>query len=59
MGNTLIDNTLCNRIDDIEATSEITSNISDHFPIFSNERTPSLPEDITAINYRFFSDYVC
>ena len=33
-----------------------TTNISDHFPIFSRERTRSLTEDVMIIKYKIFSD---
>ena len=56
ISSTLIDNIFCNRIDNIGETSVITTNISDQFPIFLKERTPSLTEDIATINYIIFSD---
>ena len=53
---TLIDNIFCNRIDEIESTGVITTNISDHYPIFSRELRLSLADDVLSINYRVFSD---
>ena len=53
---TLIDNIFCNRIDEIESTGVITTNISDHYPIFYRELRPSLADNVLSINYRFFSD---
>ena len=37
---TLIDNIFYNRVDEIESTGVITTNISDHYPIFSKELRP-------------------
>ena len=37
---TLIDNIFSNRVDEIESSGVITTNISDHYPIFSRELTP-------------------
>ena len=51
---TLIANIFSNRADEIEST--ITTNISDHYPIFSRELRPSLTDNIISINYRVFSD---
>ena len=34
---TLIDNIFSNRVDEIESSGLITTNISDHYPIFSRE----------------------
>ena len=55
---TLIDNIFCNRIDEIESARVITTNISDHCPIFSSELRPSLADYYLqlSINYRVFSD---
>ena len=54
---TVIDNIFCNRVDDIEATNVITTNISDHFSIFSSEKTPSLAKDVIK-KYEIFPLYV-
>ena len=48
---TLIDNIFCNRIDEIESTEVITTNISDHYPIFSRELKLSLADNVLSINY--------
>ena len=53
---TLIDNIFCNRIDEIESTGVITTNISDHYPIISRELGPSLADKVLSITYRVFSD---
>ena len=53
---TLIDNIFCNRIDEIESTGVITTNISDHYPIFSRELRPSLADNVLSLNYRVYSD---
>ena len=42
---TLIDKIFCNRVDEIESTGVITTNISDHYPIFSRELRPSLADN--------------
>ena len=47
---TLIDNIFYNRIDEIESTGVITTNISDHFPIFYRELRPSLADNVLSIN---------
>ena len=52
----LIDNIFSNRVDEIDSTGVITTNISDHYPIFSRELRPSLPDNVLSINYRVFSD---
>ena len=52
---TLIDN-IFNRIDEKESTGVITTNISDHYPIFSWELRPSLADNVLSINYIVFSD---
>ena len=56
---TLIDNIFCNRIDEIESTGVITTNISDHCPIFSRELRPSLADNVLSINYRDFLMKIC
>ena len=53
---TLIDNIFCKRIDEIESTGVITTNISDHYPIVSRELRPSLADNVLSINYKVFSD---
>ena len=50
---TLIGNIFSNRVDEIESTCEITTNISDHYPIFSREIRPSLADNVLSINYSF------
>ena len=50
----LIDNIFCNRIDEIESTGVITTNISEHYPIFSTEIRPSLADNLLSINYIVF-----
>ena len=52
---TLIDNIICNRVDEAESSGVITTNISDHYPVFAREKFPTLPEDSISINYRVFS----
>ena len=51
---TLIDNIFCNRIDEIESTGVITTNISDHYPILSRELRQSLADNVLSINYKVF-----
>ena len=53
---TLIDKIFCNRVDKVESSGVITTNISDHSPVFAREKFPTLPEDSISINYRVFSD---
>ena len=53
---TYINNIFCNRIYEIESTGVITTNVSDHYPIFSTELWPSLADNVLSINYRIFSD---
>ena len=53
---TLIDNIFSNRVDEIESSGIITTNISDHYPIFSRELRPSLADNVLSINYRVFSE---
>ena len=53
---TLIDNIFSNRSDEIESTGVITTNISDHYPIFSRVLRPSLTDNALSLNYRVFSD---
>ena len=53
---TLIDNIFCNRVDEVELSGVITTNIFDHYPVFAREKFPTLPEDSISINYRVFSD---
>ena len=53
---TLIDNIFCNRVDEVESSGVITTNISDHYPVFAREKFPTLPEDSISTNYRVFSD---
>ena len=52
----LIDNILSNSVNEIESAGVITTNISDHYPIFSMELRPSLADNILAINYGVFSN---
>ena len=51
-----IDNIFSNRVDEIQSTEVITTNISDHYPIFSTELRPSLAENVLSINYIVFSN---
>ena len=53
---TLIDNIFCNRVDGVESSGVITTNISDHYPVFAREKFKTLPEDSISSNYRVFSD---
>ena len=53
---TLIDNNFCNRVDEVELSGVITTNISDHYPVFAREKFPTLSEDSISINYKVFSD---
>ena len=53
---TLIDNIFCNRVDEVESSGVITTNISDHYQAFAREKISTLPEDSISINYRVFSD---
>ena len=46
----------CNKVDEVESSGVITTNISDHHPVFAREKFPTLPEDSIPINYRVFSD---
>ena len=39
----LIDNIFCNRVDEVESSGVITTNISDHYPVFAREKFPTLP----------------
>ena len=39
----------------IESTEVITTNISDHYPIFSRELKPSFADNELSINYKVFS----
>ena len=50
-----MDTILSNRVDKIESTDVITTNISDHYPIFSRELRPPLADNSLSINYEFFS----
>ena len=52
----LIENIFCNGVDEVESSGVITTNISDHYPVFAREKFPTLPEDSISINYRDFSD---
>ena len=52
----MIDNILCNRVQEVESSGVIRTKISDHFPIFSGEKLPTLPEDSMAINNKVFLD---
>ena len=56
ISSTLRGNIFCYRVDDIEATNVITTNISDNFLIFAREKTPPLAEDVITIKYRILSD---
>ena len=51
---TLIDNIFCNRVDEVESYGVITTNISDHYPVFSIVKFPTFPEDSMSINNRVF-----
>ena len=42
---TRIDNIFCNRVDEVESSGVITTNISNHYPVFASEKLPTLPED--------------
>ena len=53
---TLIDHLFSNRVDEIEATEVITTNISDHYPLFSRELRPSLADNVLSINNKKNSD---
>ena len=53
---TLIDNIFCNRVDEAESSGVMTTNISDHYPVFAREKFLTIPEDSISINYRDFSD---
>ena len=53
---TLIDNVFCKRVEEVESSWVITTNISDHYPVFSWKIFPTLPEDSISINYRVFWD---
>ena len=53
---TLIDNIFSNRVDEIELKGVITTNISEHYPVFSREKGRSLAENVLSINYRVFPD---
>ena len=53
---TLIENIFCNRVDKVGTAGIITTNISDHYPVFIREKFPTLPEASISINYRVFSD---
>ena len=44
--NCLIDKIFSNRVDEIELTGVITTNISGHYPIFSRELKPSRADNI-------------
>ena len=52
----LIDNIFSNKVDEIESSGVITTNIADHSPIFSRELRPSLADNVLSINYRVFSE---
>ena len=52
---TLIDNIFSNKVDEIESVGVITTNISDHYTIFSREIRPSLADNALSINYIVFS----
>ena len=41
---TLIDNFFCNRVDEVES-SEVITNIYDHYSVYTREKFPTLPED--------------
>ena len=56
---TLIDNIFSNRVDEIESSGVITTNISVHNPIFSRELRPSLADNVLSINYRVFLMKIC
>ena len=56
ISSTLIDSIFCDRVDAIEATNVIMSNISGSFQIFSRERTPSLTDDVITLKYKISSD---
>ena len=48
---TLIDNIFSNRVDAIESSGVITTNISDRYPIFCRELRPSLADNVLSINF--------
>ena len=49
-----IDYIFCNRVDEVESSGVITTNISDHYPVFAREKFPTQPEESISINYIFF-----
>ena len=51
---TLIDNIFCNRVDEVESSGVITTNISDHYPVFARGKFPTLPEYSTSITIESF-----
>ena len=53
---TLIDNIFCNRVDEVESSGVISTNIFDHYPVLAREKFQTLPEDSISINYRVFSE---
>ena len=53
---TLIDNIFFNRVEEVESSGVLTTNISDRYPVFSREKFPTLPEDSISFKYNVFSD---
>ena len=51
---TLIDIIFCNRVHVVESSGVITTNISDHYPVFAREKFPTQPEDSISIYYSVF-----
>ena len=56
---TLIDNIFCNRIDEIESTGVITTNISYQYPIFSRELRSSLQTMYHQLIIEYFLMKIC
>lgn len=53
---TLIDNIFVNRIDHIDKSGVIITDISDHFPLFSVDNRASVPVEAGTIRYRIYSE---
>ena len=49
---TLIDNICCNKVGEAETSALIPTNISDHYPVFSREKFPTLPEILQLRTYQ-------
>ena len=57
---TLTDNIFSNRVDEIESTGVITTNISNQYPMFHREIRPSVADKVLSINYgRVFFMKIC